>query len=46
MKLFIFQEIDECAQRTENILHNNLNVIRRTGSDDVERDSGHSSSSY
>uniref|UniRef100_A0A0R3RUW5 SH3 domain-binding protein 5-like n=1 Tax=Elaeophora elaphi TaxID=1147741 RepID=A0A0R3RUW5_9BILA len=42
----MIEEIDECAQRTETILHNNLNVIHRTGSDDVERDSGHSSSSY
>ncbi|EFO25719.1 hypothetical protein LOAG_02762 [Loa loa] len=42
----MIEEIDECAQRTETILHNNLNVIRRAGNDDVERDSGHSSSSY
>ncbi|KAL3989421.1 SH3 domain-binding protein 5 (SH3BP5) family protein [Acanthocheilonema viteae] len=42
----IIEEIDECAQRTETILHNNLNVIHRNGNDDVERDSGHSSSSY
>ncbi|VDK85878.1 unnamed protein product [Litomosoides sigmodontis] len=42
----MIEEIDECAQRTETILHNNLNIIHRTGSDEVERDSGHSSSSY
>lgn len=42
----IIEEIDECAERTESILHNNLNIVRRSGSDDIERDSGHSSSSY
>ncbi|CAG9536659.1 unnamed protein product [Cercopithifilaria johnstoni] len=42
----MIEEIDEFAQRTEAILHNNLNVIQRNGNDDVERDSGHSSSSY
>uniref|UniRef100_A0A8R1XV26 SH3 domain-binding protein 5 homolog n=1 Tax=Onchocerca volvulus TaxID=6282 RepID=A0A8R1XV26_ONCVO len=42
----MIEEIDECAQRTETILHNNLNVIRGISNDDGERDSGHSSSSY
>uniref|UniRef100_A0AAF5Q5N2 SH3 domain-binding protein 5 n=1 Tax=Wuchereria bancrofti TaxID=6293 RepID=A0AAF5Q5N2_WUCBA len=42
----MIEEIDERAQRTEIILHNDLNVVRRTGNDIVERDSGHSSSSY
>uniref|UniRef100_A0A915PWY6 Uncharacterized protein n=1 Tax=Setaria digitata TaxID=48799 RepID=A0A915PWY6_9BILA len=42
----MIEEIDECAQRTETILHNNLNVIHRSGNDDVEGDSGHSSLSF